>query len=207
MMANTRTTGRLDSRRGAILNAARALFIEKGYEQTTLADIVNHAGGSLATIYKLFGNKDRLLEAVVLDNAASGEAIVREVAEAGLAPAPALHAIARGLHQLFLDPRVVAIVRVVIARSVSDPQFARQFFERTAHRTRNAIEALLGRWQAEGIALNGSPEFLADMFMGLLVSDLQTQAISHGAMGSAPPERLSERTEFFLTAAGIPHTA
>jgi len=206
-MSSTRKTCRLDNRRNAILAAARCLFIEKGYEQTTLAEIVNRAGGSLTTVYKLFGNKDHLLEAVVLDNAASGEAIIQGVADAGLAPAPALHAIARALHQLFLDPEVVAIVRIVIARSVSDPQFARQFFERTAYRTRDAIEALLNRWQAEGIAMNGSAEFLADMFMGLLVSDLQTQAISHGAMGSAPPERLSERTEFFLTAAGILHTS
>lgn len=194
---------RLDRRRDAILSAARRLFIDKGYENTTLADIVSSAGGSLATVYKLFGNKDRLLEAVVLDNAASGEAIVHAAQGAGLAPGPTLHRIARDLNLLFLDPDVVAIVRTVIERSVSNPQFARQFFERTAYRTRDAIEALFAKWQADGIAMNGAPAFLAEMFMGLFVSDLQTQAISHGAMGSSPPERLAERTEFFIRAAGI----
>ena len=54
---------RLDQRRRAILASARALFVEQGYEKTTLGEIVERAGGSLATVYKLFGNKDGLLEA------------------------------------------------------------------------------------------------------------------------------------------------
>lgn len=56
---------RLDRRRIALVAAAKALFIEKGYEGTTLGDIVERAGGSLSTLYKLFGNKDGLLEAVI----------------------------------------------------------------------------------------------------------------------------------------------
>lgn len=182
------------------------MFIEKGYEQTTLADIVAHAGGSMSTIYKLFGNKDRLLQEVVLDNAASGEAVIFVAERAGLAPGPTLRLIARELHTLFLHPDVVAIVRTVIERSVSNPQFAHQFFDRTAYRTRDAVEGLFRRWQATGVPMNGSPEFLADMFIGLFVNDLQTQAISHGARGRVPPERLEERTEFFIAAAGIPRS-
>ena len=49
---------RLDRRKRAIIDAARALFVEQGYERTTLKDIVDRAGGSLATVYKVFGNKD-----------------------------------------------------------------------------------------------------------------------------------------------------
>lgn len=202
-MDPTTDTIRLDRRRTAVINAARHLFVEQGYERTTLAEIVTLAGGSLATVYKLFGNKDRLLEAVVFENVASGEALIRDAAAGGLAPVATLHQIAKGLHEHFLDPEVIALVRVVIARSISDPQFARQFFERTANRTRDAIEDLFTAWQAEGVAMNGTPGFLAEMFMGLFVSDLHTQAISHGAAISQAPERLHERTDFFLLAAGI----
>ena len=42
------------------MEAARVLFVEKGYEHTSLGDIVERSGGSLATVYKLFGNKDGL---------------------------------------------------------------------------------------------------------------------------------------------------
>lgn len=104
------------------------------------------------------------------------------------------------LHEQFLDPEVIALV---IARSINEPQFAHQFFERTANRTHEAIAALFARWLAEGVTMNGSSEFLAEIFMGLFVSDLQTQAISHGAALSQMPERLHDRTDFFITAAGL----
>lgn len=194
-------TLRIDRRRAALICAARHLFVEQGYERTTLAEIVARAGGSLSTVYKLFGNKDGLLEAVIRETVVSGEMIVRDAAASQSSPADTLRRIAEGLHAQFLDPAVVALVRIVIARSISEPQFARQFFERTAYRTRDAIAALFARWQADGVAMNGEPQFLADMFMGLFVSDLQTQAISHGTAISQVPERLRDRTDFFITAA------
>lgn len=196
-------TLRLDRRRAAVICAARHFFVEQGYERTTLAEIVTRAGGSLATVYKLFGNKDGLLEAVIRENVASGEALVRDAEACRLSPADTLRRIAEGLHEQFLDPDVIALVRIVIARSISEPLFARQFFERTAHRTRDAIAALFARWQEDGVAMNGPPKFLAEMFMGLFVSDLQTQAISHGTAISQLSERLHDRTDFFIAAAGL----
>ena len=194
---------RLDRRRHAIVEAARTLFIEQGYERTTLGRIVEKAGGSLATIYKLFGNKDGLLEAVVFEKAASGEELIRRAASGGADPADVLHWIAAGLHQQFLDPDVVALVRIVIARSVCDPEFAKRFFERTATRTRDALEALFGDWRTAGIELSGTPDFLAEVFLGLFVSDLQTEAISHGAGTQHSPDRIRKRTEFFIEGAGL----
>lgn len=194
---------KLDRRRQAIIDAAQQLFVDQGYEGTTLADIVALAGGSLATVYKLFGNKDCLLEAVLFENVESGEALIRDAASAGLSPIATLHRIAARMHEHFVDPTVIALVRIVIARSISDPEFARQFFERTAHRTRDAMEKLFKSWMESGLDLNGSPGFLAEMFMGLFVSDLQTQAISHGAAITQLPERLHQRTDFFIRAAGF----
>lgn len=45
-----------------ILNSALELFLERGFENTSLSDIVAKSGGSLATIYKLFDNKEKLFE-------------------------------------------------------------------------------------------------------------------------------------------------
>lgn len=203
IMVPSSDTLRLDRRRAAIVAAARELFVAQGYETTTLAEIAARAGGSLATVYKLFGNKDGLLEAVILESVASGESLVRDADAARMPPAETLRRIAKGLHAQFLDPDVIALVRIVIARSICDPPFARQFFERTANRTGDAIAAMFVRWQSEGVVMNGTPTFLAEMFMGLFVSDLQTQAISHGVAVSPETERLRDRTDFFIAAAGL----
>lgn len=48
----------------AFVIAATELFIAKGYDAVSLDDIVNHAGGSKASLYKYFGNKEGLFKAI-----------------------------------------------------------------------------------------------------------------------------------------------
>lgn len=195
---------RLDRRKRAIVEAARTLFVEQGFERTTLGDIVDRAGGSLATIYKLFGNKDGLLEAVVFEKASSGETLILDAVRQGGSPATILHRLSEQLRAHFLDPEVVSLVRIVIARSINDRDFARLFFERTATRTRTSLERMFASWQDRGVAMNGDPAMLAEMFLGLFVSDVHAAAISHGIGVEHSHERLRARTDFFIAGAGLP---
>ena len=196
---------RLDRRRNAIVEAALSLFLEQGYERTTLGNIVERAGGSLATVYKLFGSKDGLLEEVVFEKASSGEALIADAVEQGGSPSEMLHRIAEGLHLHFLDPEVVALVRIVIARSVSDPDFAKLFVERTATRTRDLLERMFASWMASGVPMKRDPALLAEMFLGLFVSDLHSEAISHGIAVEHSSKRLRARVNFFIAGAGLPN--
>ncbi|MBZ7995010.1 TetR/AcrR family transcriptional regulator [Campylobacter canadensis] len=50
----------MQDKKTQILKVASEIFLEKGYENTNLLDITAKNGGSLATIYKLFSNKDEL---------------------------------------------------------------------------------------------------------------------------------------------------
>jgi AcrR family transcriptional regulator len=47
-----------------IIQAAHALFVEKGYGRTTVADIALRAGVAVETVYAAFGNKRTLLRQV-----------------------------------------------------------------------------------------------------------------------------------------------
>ena len=194
---------RLDRRKRAIIDAARSLFVEQGFERTTLGEIVERAGGSLATVYKVFGNKDGLLEAVVFEKAASGELIIQHAFAQGGSPSEVLHRVAQGLRTHFLDPEVVALVRIVISRSVQDVDFARNFFERTAKRDHASLKTLFAYWQDLGIPMTGTPDMLSDMFLDLFFSDVHTDAISHGAGLDPSPERLRTRIDFFIRGAGL----
>ncbi|CAJ1501298.1 TetR/AcrR family transcriptional regulator [[Mycobacterium] kokjensenii] len=60
--------------RGAIEQAARELFAERGFHGTTLADITSRAGKSTAVLYRYFGDKEELL-------AALAESFLTEVVE------------------------------------------------------------------------------------------------------------------------------
>lgn len=51
--------------RRAVLDAARRLFLDRGYAATTVATIAAEAGVSVETVYKAFGNKAGLVKSVV----------------------------------------------------------------------------------------------------------------------------------------------
>ncbi len=55
---------RTEATRGALLDAARALFTERGYEGVSAEEIVRAAGVSRGALYHHFGGKAELLEAV-----------------------------------------------------------------------------------------------------------------------------------------------
>ena len=194
---------RLDRRKRAIVDAARTLFVEQGYERTTVGDIVERAGGSLSTVYKVFGSKDGLLEAVVFEKTGSGEIIINHAMALGGSPAEILHRLAEDLRAHFLNPEMVALVRIVIARSINDRDFAQMFYDRTATRTDRALAGMFAQWQSAGVEMVGNPELLAEIFLDMIVSDLHVEAILHTSERTHSPERVRARTEFFLAGTNL----
>ena len=66
--ANTRAR-QLAARREQFVAAAERLFLQHGFEKTSVNAIVREAGGSLATLYAEFGTKEALFESVVSQRA------------------------------------------------------------------------------------------------------------------------------------------
>lgn len=62
-MANEETR----TKRELILEEARDLFVKKGYEETTIADIAQAAGVAVGTVYLYFRNKHEVYTGVALD--------------------------------------------------------------------------------------------------------------------------------------------
>ena len=111
--------------RAALLEAATALFLDQGYDRTSLARVAAAAGVSKATLFKQFPTKAALFEAVVLaaGGAADGDIpdppgddFIAGLTEIGLAYAALLE-----------RPRIVALMRTIIAES---PRFS-ELGERT----------------------------------------------------------------------------
>ena len=88
------------ARRRAILGAARELFLERGYAATTCADVVARSGGSLATLYALFGTKRGLFEAILRDYS---EAVMRPLCVDGISTDPEQGLLAIGKRYLALE--------------------------------------------------------------------------------------------------------
>lgn len=63
--ASPRRDGQAADTRDAVVAAARAQFLDNGWQGTTIAGIARQAGVSNETIYAVFGNKQAVLRAVV----------------------------------------------------------------------------------------------------------------------------------------------
>lgn len=194
---------RLAQRRAALLLAARRLFLDVGFEETTLSRVVTEAGGSLATLYKLFGSKEGLLHAVVFEVMQSGAEVIREIGRKNLTPTAALMEVGEELQRRFLTPEDVALVRVSITRSACDPDFAREFFERTRKPTVKALEALFVRWQQQGLGAAIPPDLLARMFLSVLIDDLRSEMFFQPSFRSLSDKERDHRIAFFLRGAGL----
>lgn len=56
---------RAEARPDEVLDAALALFVEKGFAATKVEDVATRAGLSKGAVYLYFASKDALLEAIV----------------------------------------------------------------------------------------------------------------------------------------------
>jgi AcrR family transcriptional regulator len=85
----TRIVKAPDERRSELIAAAQQLFYTKGYERTSVSDIVKAVGVAQGTFYYYFDSKTAVLEAVVAELIAQERAILQEiVADETLAAIP-----------------------------------------------------------------------------------------------------------------------
>ncbi len=66
-----------DERRSELVAAAQQLFYTKGYERTSVSDIVKAVGVAQGTFYYYFGSKQAILGALVTELTAQHQARCR----------------------------------------------------------------------------------------------------------------------------------
>ena len=115
--------------RAAVLEAGRALFLDRGYAKTTVAAVAARAEVSVETIYKTFGNKPGLVKAL-FDVAVVGDDepvpmmerafVQRNIAE----PDPRRKLISYGEHLGETMPRTAPVLLLVRDAAASDADAA-----------------------------------------------------------------------------------
>jgi TetR/AcrR family transcriptional repressor of mexJK operon len=188
-----------------MIEAARTLFLERGYDAVTLGEIVRMSGGSLSTLYELFQNKAGLLDAIVAEERFEGLERLDAIVARGESPAATLLAIAASIHHDLMQCHVIGLMRIVMAESLRDPAFARSIYE-NAHLPRLAwLADLFGGWAARGQARIADPMLAAQFFFGLVLHGAQTRAL-FGALAdadSSDDQCLGEAVNLFVAGYAI----
>ena len=155
---------------GAIREAAAALFLERGYQATSMDEIAARAGVSKQTIYTHFPNKEVLFEDLVLGNAGRVEAFLGELLatyehagdlESGL------RAVARTYLGFVIRPEVLRLRRLVLGEAGRFPEIAKRYHAAVPARVYQALAELLSRLAADGLLVVDNPLAAAHHFAWL----------------------------------------
>ena len=126
-------------RRNSILAAAREVFLKRGYEAATLDEIIARAGGSRATIYQEFGDKQGLFAAIV-------GAVCEEMTlplQANIGSRRALLDFGLVYMHALMRPENIGLYRLVIAEGHHLPALARQVFDTGPEATADSLTRML----------------------------------------------------------------
>jgi AcrR family transcriptional regulator len=175
------------SRQRAIEQAAYLVLEEKGYAGTSMLAIARKANASNETLYNWYGDKQGLFRALVVRNAAE----VRDLLESGIAeqrdPLKTLGLLGPKLLELLTGARAVALNRAAAA----DP--TRELGAAISQAGRETVAPLIGKVledaRADGKLAFQSTEEAVDLYLSLLVGDLQVRRIIGRAPQPAPNAR------------------
>lgn len=116
-------------RNKALITAATEVFIQQGFEGTTLDMIIERAGGSRSTLYKNFGDKEGLFAAVV-------ESMINEIFtddDENEQPMNTIESILSFYGTRFLinviKPQSIGLYRLILGEYNRFPEISHTFFE------------------------------------------------------------------------------
>jgi AcrR family transcriptional regulator len=193
-----------DRRRAAMVQAAYTLFMERGFESVSVDDIIRVSGGSKATLYKFFGNKEGILRAVVESLA---DEMLREFSvefPAARTVRESLLHIGTALADLALSENAINQHRHAVAHARAFPDVARLWYESGPKRSIEGIAAFLERETAAGRMRVDDPLRTAWLFGGMILFKNNMRLLV-----GAPPEKkaemrktVTEAVDAFLAAYG-----
>lgn len=155
-----------------LLVVAAAMFMERGFEATTMDAVAEAAFIGKATLYARYRDKEALFADVFQRQINRLLAPVEALtAQASLADnvEDTLYHIGHRLLLCALTPEAVAINRILSAQARRFPELAQLAHEGGWNRSRDAVGEVLSRFAAAGLVHITEPELAADMFLCLVL--------------------------------------
>jgi TetR/AcrR family transcriptional regulator, mexJK operon transcriptional repressor len=163
---------RSEARRRAILEAAKAVFLEKGFERASLSEIISRSGGSRSTVYEQFGGKDGLFATVMAEECADLLATLDLMTRSeGKPPREVLAHVGRRFLDMQLSPQGQAIFRLVLAESPRFPQVADTFLRVSMFPIRDRLRQYLDSLKAAGRVTVADTALAASLFLSMVSAE------------------------------------
>ena len=165
------------SKREDIVRAAGVLFMNKGYELTSMEAVAQKADVSKLTIYSHFADKDELFKEVIrlrCDKLAMPEsylALAKEPVEKGLLK------LASNFTTLVFNPDSIRLHRIMQGEAQRHPRVIQIFYEAGPKRVKSAFADLLKAWVKQGQLSIPDVTRATQQFFSLLKGEMLSKII------------------------------
>lgn len=210
MHAHKRGRGREGEKHRLVLDTARSVFLEHGYDRASMDMIAQEAGVSKATVYAHFETKQQLLVQLVHEECkAVGPAVFSTLKLPIEDIEIALRTIARNFTSVFLNNRGLDFYRLIISNLNQFPEVAAIFMEAGPDQHRAEIADFFNKAIQQGLLKIDDVNLAVKQFLGLVAADLPlTWAL---AIQAPPPgqydEMINSGVRLFLRYYGTQKTA
>jgi TetR/AcrR family transcriptional regulator, mexJK operon transcriptional repressor len=158
-----------------LLEVATRLFMERGFDCTSIDAVAETAGVSKPTVYARYHDKRDLFTAVLRATIQRWLAPLSAAAEAAKvnprSVETTLHDLSRHLLAHTSRPEVVMLRRTLAAQAVQFPELAKLAYEEGWLRGVRAVAILLQQFADRGQIEISNPAMAADLFLSLVLAD------------------------------------
>jgi AcrR family transcriptional regulator len=166
-----------------ILDAARKVFLERGFAGASIDEIAETAHAGKPTIYARFNGKEALFTAVVMQRVAANVAGVEAHAPTGATIEQRLRSVAVSLLGWILLSDSIGLMRIAIAEAARFPDLASRVYAMARERGGQAVARLLAE-AAQSDELGALPAFAPEhvitttrLFQELVILPLAVRAL------------------------------
>jgi AcrR family transcriptional regulator len=191
-----------NAKRRQILDGARKVFLDLGFDGASMGEIARSAGVSKGTLYVYFADKNRLFEAIVAEEALEhGQVVFNFDPERDVETT--LREFGHAYIHLLCRPGGGSAIRTVMAIAERMPDVGRRYYENVLEKTINRLAAYLkARVRPDDLAIDDC-QLAASQFMQMCQASLFLPFIFQAA--PAPSEQriarvIDSATKMFLAA-------
>lgn len=117
------------AKRQQIMDGARRVFLEHGFDGASIGDIVRAAGVSKGTIYAYFPSKEKLFATLVIEDRRKQAEVLFVLDEVDQDVARVLRRLGMSFLEMLVQPENISFLRTVMAASAKFPEIGQAFFE------------------------------------------------------------------------------
>lgn len=189
-----------DNKRNELLDAAQLLFLQNGYENTSVADIINAVGKAKGTFYHYFKSKEELLDQIA-DRYCQmlAERTDHVIADSRMNAIEKFHLLCSIDRDYKIEQRDTVITLVRAFYADENLRLLNKWTEKTMRDTAPKLSRVISQGIEEGVFRVGSADHIAEMLIPLQnhFADEFARIVLHEEPSSEARELFLEKCETY----------